>query len=121
MKRLIVSLKTADEVLVDFKKALKKARKHKAKTPHFEISFDSQKDFNRFVLNLSILKYVLAFKPKSVYELAKLTGMDVSNLNKIILFFEEVGVIKIKTGKVSGRTVRTPIVEYDTVEFRLAA
>ncbi len=121
MKHLIVSLKTSNEILEDFKKAFKKAKRNKLKSPHFEISFDNKKDFDRFVYNLYILKYILIFKPKSVYELAKIAKMDVSNLNKVIVFFETVGALKIKTSKVSGRTVKTPVVEYDTVEFNLAA
>lgn len=121
MKHLIVSLKTSNEVLDDFKKAFRKAKKGKLKKPHFEISFDNKKGFDRFVRNLDVLKYILIFKPKSVYELAKLIKIDVSNLNKVILFFEEVGALKINTFKVSGRVVRMPVVEYDTVEFNLAA
>ncbi len=121
MKHLIVSLKTADELLGDFKRAFRSAQRTKRTRAHYEISFDSKKDFDRFLLNLPILKYVLLFKPKSIYELAKITQMDVSNLNKVILFLEEVGALKVKTSKVAGRTVRMPIVEYDTVEFNLAA
>lgn len=121
MKHLIVSLKTTDEIFDDFKKAFRHAKRAKIKTPHFEISFDNKKDFDRFMINLPILKYVLIFKPKSVYELAKITKMDVSNLNKVILFLEEVGALRVKTSKVSGRVVKTPVVEYDTVEFDLAA
>jgi len=122
MKRLIVSLKNSDEVLDDFRKALRKAKHIKRiGEPHYEISFDNKKDFDRFVKNLYILSYILAFKPKSVYELAKIAQMDVSNLNKVILFFEEVGAIRLKTSKVSGRTVKTPVVEYERVEFDLAA
>lgn len=121
MKHLIVSLKTSDEILDDFKKAFRKAKKKMRRQPHFEISFDNKKDFDRFVRNLDVLKYILVFKPRSVYELAKLTKINVSNLNKVILFFEEVGALKVKTAKISGREVKTPIVEYDTVEFKLAA
>lgn len=121
MKHLIVSLKTSEEILGDFKTAFRKAKKEKSKECHFEISFDTKADFDRFVRNLSVLKYILTFKPKSVYELAKITEMDVSNLNKVILFFEAVGAIRVKTEKVLGRLVRTPIVEYDTVEFKLVA
>lgn len=120
MKHLIISLKAADEVLDDFKKAFRRA-KGKHKDPHFEISFDNRNDFDRFARNLHVLKYILVFKPKSVYELAKITRMDVSNLNKVILFLEEVGALKVKTTKVSGRVVKIPVVEYDTVEFKLAA
>lgn len=121
MKHLIVSLKTSSEILGDFKQALRRAKKSKTGASHFEISFDNKKDFDRFVLNLHVLKYILHFKPKSVYELAKLTQMDVSNLNKVILFFEEMGAITVKTATQGGRPVRMPVVEYDTVEFNLAA
>src|SRR3989338_4055983 len=121
MKTLVVSIKSSGEVLKDFERALKKARAGRLKKPHFEISFDNRKDFERFVRHISILTTILALKPRSVYELAKLSRMDVSNLNKIILFFEEVGAIRLKTIKVNGRTVKQPIVEYQKIEFDLAA
>ena len=111
MKHLVVSLKTADEILDDFKRAFRKAKKASPKEPHYEVSFDNKSDFDRFARNLHVLKYILIFKPKSIYELAKITKMDVSNLNKIILFFEEVGAVRVKTTTVSGRKVRIPVVE----------
>ncbi|MGE3387020.1 MAG: hypothetical protein AB7K41_09860 [Bdellovibrionales bacterium] len=121
MKKLIVSIKSSSESLSDFKKALRDAKKGKLKEDHFELSFDNKKDFDRFVKNLSVLSAILIHKPKSVYELAKIVDVDVSNLNKLILFFEVVGAIKIKTSKVAGRTVKTPVVEYDQIEFDLKA
>jgi predicted transcriptional regulator len=119
MKKLIVSIKSSSETLSGFKKALKDARKGRLKGSHFELSFDNKKDFDRFVKNLGILSAILNYKPKSVYELAKLVDMDVSNLNKLILFFELVGAIKIKTSTIAGRTVKRPIVEYEQIEFDL--
>jgi predicted transcriptional regulator len=121
MKKLIVSVKTSKDVFSDFKKAFKAARKGKLSGEHYEISFDNQKDFNRFVKNIVILAAILENKPKSVYELAKIVDMDVSNLNKIILFFEEVGVIRIKETRENGRLLKTPIVEYQKIEFDLRA
>ena len=121
MKKLIVSIKSSSETLSSFKKALKSARKGKLKGDHFELSFDNKKDFDRFVKNLGILSVILTHKPKSIYELAKLVDMDVSNLNKLVVFFETAGAIKIKTSTISGRTVKTPIVEYDSIEFDLKA
>jgi len=121
MKSLIVSLKTSTEALDDFKKALKSARKGKLKGDHFEVSFDNKKDFERFVKNIHLLSMIITYKPRSVYELAKLSNIDVSNLNKIILFFEEFGVLKLKEMKVDGRNVKKPIVEYNKIEFNLAA
>jgi predicted transcriptional regulator len=119
MKKLIVSIKSSSESLSDFKKALKDARKGRLKGEHYELSFDNKKDFDRFVKNLGILSAILNHKPKSVYELAKLVDMDVSNLNKLIDFFEDVGVIRIKSSTVAGRAVKTPIVEYEQIEFDL--
>jgi predicted transcriptional regulator len=122
MKRLIVSCKTADQVFDDFKRAAKKVRRGpRAKDPEFEVSFDNKADFNRFVRNIPILSAIIVFKPRSIYELAKLTDTDVSNLNKVIQFFEDVGVIEVKTVRVSGREVKQPHVEYNEVTFRLAA
>ncbi|PWU22476.1 MAG: hypothetical protein C5B49_00555 [Bdellovibrio sp.] len=119
MKKLIVSIKSSSEALSDFRKALKQARKGRLKNDHFELSFDNKKDFDRFVKNLGILAAILTHKPKSVYELAKVIDMDVSNLNKLILFFEAVGAIRIKTSTIRGRTVKTPVVEYEQIEFDL--
>ena len=121
MKRLIVSIKTGAQSLEDFKSAYRKAKSRKLKEPHYEVSFDNRREFERFISNVHILSAILASKPKSVYELAKVSGMDVSNLNKIITFFEQVGVIRIKVHKIAGRSVKTPIVEYDRIEFKLVA
>ncbi|MGK5088991.1 hypothetical protein WDW86_15650 [Bdellovibrionota bacterium FG-2] len=121
MKTLVISMKSSNEVLKDFKRALTRARAGRIKKPYSEISFDNKKDFERFIRHISILSVILAIKPKSVYELAKFSQMDVSNMNKIILFFEEMGAIRMKAAKVNGRNVKQPIVEYDRIEFDLAA
>lgn len=121
MKKLSVSIKSSGEALSDFKKALKKSRKGALKNDHFELSFDNKKDFDRFVKNIGVLSTILTHKPKSIYELAKLINTDVSNLNKLIMFFVEIGAVSIKTSTVSGRSIKTPIVEYDHIEFDLRA
>ena len=122
MKKLVVSCKTADQVFEDFKRVAKAVRRRAFKgETEFEVSFDNKADFNRFVRNIPVLSAIIVFKPRSVYELAKLTGADVSNLNKVIQFFEEIGVVTIRTMKSAGRTLKQPHVEYDEVTFRLAA
>ena len=122
MKKLVVSCKTSDQVFEDFKRAAKgvRSRKHKGEA-EYEVSFDNKADFNKFVRNIPVLSAIIAFKPRSIYELAKLTNTDVSNLNKVIRFFEEIGVVTIKTLKAAGRAQKQPHVEYDEVTFRLVA
>jgi predicted transcriptional regulator len=122
MKKLVVSCKTADQVFSDFKRAAKLVKRGAFHgETEYEVSFDNKADFNRFVRNIPILSAIIVFKPRSVYELAKVAGLDVSNLNKTIQFFEEIGVIHIKVMKSGGRTLKTPHVEYDEVTFRLSA
>lgn len=121
MKQLVISVKSSSKMLKDFKKAFKRAKARQIKEPHYEISFDNQRDFERFVKNIPILSAIIEFKPKSVYELAKMTDTDVSNSNKIILFLEEMGVIRLKNATINGRSVKTPIVEYEKIEFKLVA
>jgi predicted transcriptional regulator len=55
--------------------------------------------------NIHLLSMIITYKPRSVYKLAKLSKIDVSNLNRMILFFEEFGVLKLKEMKVDGRNV----------------
>lgn len=120
-KKLIISIKSPTEALEGFKKAYKQAKQGKIKEPHYEISFDNRKSFEKFTKNIHILSNILIFKPQSVYELAKITGIDVSNLSKIIVFYEEMGAIKVKKKKINGREVKIPTVEYDEIKFDLKA
>lgn len=122
MKKLVVSCKTVDQVFEDFKRAARKVQRgtFRGEAEH-EVSFDNKADFNKFVRNIPVLSAIIIFKPRSVYELAKLTDTDVSNLNKVIQFFEEIGVVRVKTSKIDGRTVKQPHVEYEEVTFRLSA
>lgn len=122
MKKLIVSMKSTEDLFSDFKKVANKIKSGKApKTTHYEISFESKKDFNKFIRHISVLMAILNSKPKSIYELAKMTDTDVSNMKKVINFFEEVGAIHIKEQKIDGRFVKTPIVDYKKIEFDLVA
>lgn len=91
------------------------------KGTRYEVSFDNKKDFDKFVKNIGLLSLIHYLKPKSVYELANAADMDISNLNKIILFFEEAGIVTLKRTKVLGRIATQPRVEYDKIEFNLAA
>ena len=121
MKTLTLSVKSSRQFLDDARRALTDARRGKLKGDYYGIAFQTKKEFDRFVKNLGILSAILIHKPKSVYELAKIVDMDVSNLNKLITFFEMAGAIKIKTSTVAGRTIKTPTVEYDRIAFDLKA
>ena len=122
MKKLIVSIKSTTQVLDEARNRLKSIQKKKGSvTPHYEISFTEMKSFKRFVTNINILMSIQNLRPRSIYELAAMMKKDVGNLNKTINFFEELGVLELKERKRGGRTVKTPVVPYQKIEFDLAA
>ena len=120
MKKLVVSMKSTEKMFSEFKKKAKQISSSKVSpSTHYEISFESKRDFNKFISNISVLISILNLKPKSIYQLATMTNKDISNMKKIINFFEEVGAIRIEEKKVNGRIVKTPIVDYKKIEFHL--
>ena len=121
MKKLIISIKTTSEALDEVKSRLKKSKKTKKTTPHYEISFTDMKQFKKFISNIDILTSIQALKPKSIYELATILNKDVGNINRLISFFEDIGVITVIENKVNGRNVKTPVVDYEKIEFDLVA
>ena len=88
-KELVISIKSSSEGMSDLRKAFKSVVKRKAKGSKYEISFDNRKSFEKFAKNIYVLSSIIKFKPSSIYELAKLSGLDVSNLNKIVVFYEK--------------------------------
>ena len=122
MKKLIVSMKSTEKMFSEFKKKTKQIASGKIPaSTHYEISFESKRDFNKFISNISVLISILNLKPRSIYQLATMTNKDISNMKKIINFFEEVGAVRIEEKKVNGRIVKTPIVDYKKIEFHLKA
>lgn len=122
MKKLIVSVKSTRQALDEASKRMKKMDKDIwSATPHYEVSFTDIKDFKKFISNIDILKSIKTFKPNSIYELATILKKDVGNLNKLISYFEGLGVIEAEIMKVGGRTVKKLSVPYKKIEFDLAS
>ena len=121
MKKLRVSIQSTTEAFSEFKKTLDRAQKGSHKKDHVDIAFGRKKDFDRFAKNIGVLAAIVKHKPKSVYELAQLLKMDVSNLNKLIQFFNDVGALQLVSTVSQGRVIHTPIVEYQQIEFNLKA
>ena len=114
-------MKNNEQIFSNAKKVMKSIQNGQRVKNYYEISFESRRDFNKFVKNLYILMVILNDSPASIYELAQITRLDVSNLRRIISFFETIGAIKIQKSIVSGRAVKKPVVDYDKIEFDLKA
>ena len=120
-KELVISIKSSSEGMSDLRKAFKSVVKRKAKGSKYEISFDNRKSFEKFAKNIYVLSSIIKFNPSSIYELAKLSGLDVSNLNKIVVFYEKMGALELRESTQNGRYVKKPIVPYDAIKIDLKA
>jgi predicted transcriptional regulator len=122
MNKLVVSVKSTSQVLADAKRAFKDVKENKRRaSKHTEISFTDIREFKKFVNNLDVLVAIRRHKPQSIYELANLLERDPANINRIVGFFENVGVIATEVKIVGGRSVKTPIVNYSKIEWDLVA
>ena len=121
MKTLTIALKTRDAIFDDAVKTMKMAMKKEVKTIRHLITFTNPKDFDKFLKHLKILRIIKSLKPESVYELAKVMGVDVSNLSKAIQFLEKFEIVKIKKIQKKGRTLKQPIFEYQDIRIKMAA
>ena len=69
---------------------------------------------------MEILQAIIAKKPKSIYELAKILDRDFKNVYSDVQFLNDVGLIELKeTG--DNRKGLKPIAKYSGVELDLAA
>jgi len=120
MKTLIISVKPVRQAMDEVWGRLEKTIAKRGKvTPHYEISFTDLKQFKKFIANVDMLTVIKRSKPKSIYELASIMKKDVANVSRTVNFFERMGVISLKDKVVGGRSVRTPIVDYQKIEFDL--
>ena len=122
MNKLVVSVKSTSQVLADAKRAFKDVKENNRRaSKHAEIVFSDTREFKKFVNNLDVLVAIRRHKPQSIYELANLLERDPANINRIVGFFENAGVIATEVKIVGGRSVKTPIVNYSKIEWDLVA
>jgi len=121
MKKLHISLKTTEQTFDDFESVWNKLHNGEDLEPHYEISFECKKHFQEFIKHIDVLIHVLNDKPNSLYELSKVMGCDLSNLSKKISFLVDMRVLRIEETIVNNRTLKKPIVDFDSIEFRLRA
>lgn len=120
MKKLVISVKPTNQLLNEALGRLKKGQK-KSSPPHYEISFTDKKRFKKFISNLDVLTAIQAFRPESIYDLAKYMQKDVGNLSKLLNFFEEIGALRLEEKTAGKRKIKKPTIDYKIIEFDIAA
>jgi predicted transcriptional regulator len=104
VKKIDIGIKGLKESLGDFVKTWKNLEAGKKVKKEEGIYFESIDTMRAVLTNkrLLILKTIKEKKPNSIYELAKILGRDIKNINQDLNLLSEVGLVtleKIETDK----------------------
>lgn len=124
LKRIDIGIKGLEESLQDFADTWKAVEAGKDIKKHEGIYFDSIDAMRAVLTNnrLLILKTVREHKPKSVYQLARLLGRDLKNVNQDLRLLSSVGLVTLKK-MAAPQTLRKrtkPSVDYAKIVLEIA-
>ena len=121
VKRIDIGIKGLRESLKDFAETWKKIEAGKKVKKEEGIYFDSI-DTMRSVLTdkrLSILKTIREQQPKSVYELAKMLGRDLKNVNQDLKLLADVGLVTLEKAETDKKRM-IPHVDYGKILLEIS-
>ena len=98
VKKIDIGIKGLKESLRDFAETWKKLEAGKKVKKEEGIYFDSIDTMRAVLTNkrLQILKIIRELKPSSVYELAKILGRDLKNVNQDLKLLSDTGLVTLE-------------------------
>jgi predicted transcriptional regulator len=122
-KTLRIKIRSIDGVMDDFRKAFRAAesrRPFRRREGVYVTSIEAARNLltpNR----LALLRAVRSKRPGSIYELAKVVGRDLKNVQDDLRLLERYGLVRMTNGTRSGkRKVRVPKALFDQIELKIA-
>ncbi len=113
VKKIDIGIKGLKESLRDFAETWKKLEAGKKVKKEEGIYFNSIDTMRAVLTNkrLQILKVIREQKPSSVYELAKILGRDLKNVNQDLKLLSDVGLVTLEKTETDKKRV-IPHVDY---------
>ena len=86
-----------------------------------KLVFESYEAFRKVMTpeRLRILHVIKKYKPKSIYELAKILGRDRRNLMKDLEILEMLGLIEFSEEEHGKRKRKVPVINYDQIQVSI--
>ena len=121
VKKIDIGIRGLRENLQDFAgtwKSLEAGRKVKK---HEGVYFDSIDNMRAILTHkrLSILKAIRQHKPKSVYELARILGRDLKNVNQDLKLLSEIGLVTLEKRETDKKRI-VPYVDYSKILLEIS-
>ncbi len=116
VKKIDIGIKGLRESLKDFAETWKKLEAGKKVKKEEGIYFDSIDTMRAVLTNnrLLILKTIRERHPQSVYELAKILGRDLKNINQDLKLLSEVGLVTLEKTEMDKKRI-IPHVDYGKI------
>lgn len=122
-KTLTIQIKPADEALEGFRETFKAVEAGRRVTRREGVYFTSIEAARNLLTpsRLALLRAIRAKRPGSIYELAKMAGRDLRNVQDDLRLLERYGLVRIGHGRSSGkRKVRIPQAVFDEISLKIA-
>ena len=121
VKRIDIGIKRLKDSLRDFAETWKSVESGKRVRKEEGIYFESIDDMRSVLTNnrLAILRAIRENKPKSVYELSKILGRNLKNVNEDLKLLAEIGLVTLEATKKDRKRI-TPHVDYTKITLEIA-
>ena len=120
VKKINIGIKSLNESLEDFADTWKKLESGKKVKKEEGIYFESIDAVRSVLTNnrLLILKTIKEKHPKSIYELSKMLGRNLKNVNQDLDMLFRIGLVELKKEKTDKNRV-IPFVNYNEIMFAI--
>ncbi|WKZ34024.1 MAG: winged helix DNA-binding protein [Thermodesulfobacteriota bacterium] len=120
-KKVKVGIKSTKEALDDFVKAGEAIERGQKASKQEGLFFESIEGFRKALTprRIELLHIIREQRPESIQELARLADRDMRAVVTDISILERYGLVDMKRKK-DGRKLSTPIVDYDTIDIKIA-
>ena len=120
VKRIDIGIKRLEDSLKEFAETWKSLKTGKMVRKEEGIYFESIDDMRAVLTNnrLAILRVIRENKPRSVYELSKMLGRNLKNVNQDIRMLADIGLVSLEATKTDRQRIR-PHVDYGKITLEI--
>jgi predicted transcriptional regulator len=122
-KTLTIQIKSAGEAVEGFRETFEAAEAGRRVRRREGVYFTSLEAARNLLTThrLALLRTIRTRRPRSIYELAKMVGRDLKNVQGDLRTLERYGLVRMSRGRSSGRRkVKVPHAIFGEIELKIA-
>ncbi len=122
-KTLTIQIRSAGEAIEGFRKTFKDVEAGRRVTRRDGVYFTSIEAARNLLTpsRLTLLRAIRSKRPGSIYELAKIVGRDLRNVQDDLRLLEEYGLVQMSHGRGTGkRKVKVPRTLFGEIALKIA-